>query len=437
MHLIFAPDGPIAVVERQSAFVGAGSLSIHEESIIMRGTSLLLSGLFPVVWARVAQEPAITPAPSLPEIDLSRRQDIDLGSLAPILLTAVPPSILALALTNLPAVSRLLWSEFLDDKTPDWFTALPTDVQGYLSGEFGPTTTAASNRASATSSSSPSSSNTLTSSSQPTASEITSASNESDDDHHGGLPSWAKIVIGVAVPVVVLGIVALVLLCCWRRRLRRRRAARAQSRIRQPPGEQHLPLRGGYISSDTSPDMSQSEHPAYRTSTQTTTTIGGPSYEELPPIAATHRSSRGSKQSLSSLHSVPEVPEPYIGHYQRSQDPSTSSEGMNSRRVSPLNPLYSEYGARLDRSMNARNVGQGIYAGGNSPYNTNASKYVAYSPHRTSNPFSDPSPPQQNSDNAESGGYHGVSDYGPEQVVLGQHGCEGRVHTLCRSGRAA
>ncbi|KAJ4356079.1 uncharacterized protein N0V89_004106 [Didymosphaeria variabile] len=82
--------------------------------------------------------PRITPAPSA-EL-LVERQDPDAISLAQVLLTAVPESLRQIAATNLPAVSSILWEEFLDDKRPEWFEELPWEVQSYLIRKFGPQT---------------------------------------------------------------------------------------------------------------------------------------------------------------------------------------------------------------------------------------------------------------------------------------------------------
>ncbi|PSN61142.1 hypothetical protein BS50DRAFT_578546 [Corynespora cassiicola Philippines] len=59
-------------------------------------------------------------------------------SLAQILLTAIPQSLRQIAATNLPAISSILWEEFLDDKRPEWFESLPGDIQDYLIRQFGP-----------------------------------------------------------------------------------------------------------------------------------------------------------------------------------------------------------------------------------------------------------------------------------------------------------
>lgn len=61
-------------------------------------------------------------------------------SLAQVLLTAIPASLREIAATNIPAVSSILWEEFLDDNKPEWFLELPTDIQNYLIRRFGPRT---------------------------------------------------------------------------------------------------------------------------------------------------------------------------------------------------------------------------------------------------------------------------------------------------------
>jgi hypothetical protein len=62
------------------------------------------------------------------------------ASFAQVLLTAIPLSLRQIAATNAPAVSSILWEEFLDDKRPQWFLDLPWDIQNYLVKEFGPKT---------------------------------------------------------------------------------------------------------------------------------------------------------------------------------------------------------------------------------------------------------------------------------------------------------
>ncbi|KAI4911097.1 hypothetical protein J4E90_007354 [Alternaria incomplexa] len=59
-----------------------------------------------------------------------------------LLITALPLSLRQIAATNIPAVSSILWEEFLDDKRPQWFEELPYDIQSYFIQEFGPATAA-------------------------------------------------------------------------------------------------------------------------------------------------------------------------------------------------------------------------------------------------------------------------------------------------------
>ncbi|KAH8730611.1 hypothetical protein GQ44DRAFT_823320 [Phaeosphaeriaceae sp. PMI808] len=84
--------------------------------------------------------PIITPAPQ-PGLEVFiKRQEPDAASFAQVLLTAIPLSLRQIAATNAPAVSSILWAEFLDDKKPQWFLELPWDIQNYLTREFGPKT---------------------------------------------------------------------------------------------------------------------------------------------------------------------------------------------------------------------------------------------------------------------------------------------------------
>jgi hypothetical protein len=384
-----------------------------------------------------------------------------------------------MALTNVPAVSRLLWSEFLDDNTPTWFTALPTDIQAYLSGEFGPTT-AASNSASSTRSSS-SSSISSTPSPSPTNSAAAAAADPSNH-HDGGLPLWAKIVIGVVVPLFVLILLGLLLCCCLRRR-RHRKHANARSRTptpafissthrggrANPPGEQHLPLRGGYIGtvsrgistyikpgtnhqaipsqdaeaasdsySPSNPHTSTTGSDDYRTP------LGGPSYENIPPPAVAtnahslRRSSRhSSRHSSTSLHSVPEMPEPMHGGAAAVPLPPRSSQrnrefgsgnfgGGHTPAPAPVDgheqyvsglvsPMQSSYGG--DGVNDGPYHNQGIYAGGHNPYpnaqhhHHQGSANGGYRPY--SDPFSDPTSPRHSAYDRTSNG-SGVTARDPE-----------------------
>ncbi|KAK8240249.1 hypothetical protein HDK77DRAFT_186577 [Phyllosticta capitalensis] len=57
------------------------------------------------------------------------------GEILRILLTALPPSLLNIALTNQPEVSSIIASEFNAGVTEPWFKSLPTPVQSYLVGQ--------------------------------------------------------------------------------------------------------------------------------------------------------------------------------------------------------------------------------------------------------------------------------------------------------------
>lgn len=87
-----------------------------------------------------APAPSITPAPNAGVEIWKRQGGPDAVSFAQILLTAIPLSLRQIAATNAPAVSSILWEEFLDDKRPQWFLELPWDIQSYLVKEFGPKT---------------------------------------------------------------------------------------------------------------------------------------------------------------------------------------------------------------------------------------------------------------------------------------------------------
>ncbi|KAK8174851.1 hypothetical protein BC567DRAFT_210039 [Phyllosticta citribraziliensis] len=68
--------------------------------------------------------PATTPPPGVNQGDLLR-----------VLLTALPPSLLNIALTNQPAVSSIIASEFNAGITEPWFKSLPPPVQTYLANQ--------------------------------------------------------------------------------------------------------------------------------------------------------------------------------------------------------------------------------------------------------------------------------------------------------------
>ncbi|KAF2085202.1 hypothetical protein K490DRAFT_59036 [Saccharata proteae CBS 121410] len=64
-----------------------------------------------------------------------RATSLDQASVVNVLLTALPPSLLSVAITNAAAASSEIESEFAAGMTESWFEALPTDIQSYLLGE--------------------------------------------------------------------------------------------------------------------------------------------------------------------------------------------------------------------------------------------------------------------------------------------------------------
>ncbi|KAF1851836.1 uncharacterized protein K460DRAFT_373749 [Cucurbitaria berberidis CBS 394.84] len=230
---------------------------------------LVLGSVVGSVSSAVMPTPAITPAPRSAEVNLrslEKRETPDAVSLAHVLLTALPLSLRLIAATNVPAVSSILWEEFLDDKKPQWFSELPWDIQNYLIREFGPqsawptasptskvTATGASSTAqtslsqsseSPTPSASDSASTTSTpSTSTPVSSSVSSPSLASTlsqsratqssaspstvpvapESSNSGLTRRQKVGLGVGVPFAFLGIAAILFACCFLQRRRRRR----------------------------------------------------------------------------------------------------------------------------------------------------------------------------------------------------------------------
>jgi hypothetical protein len=73
------------------------------------------------------------------------------ASVDSVLLTALPSSLLAIAITNSDEAASIIASSFAAGETPAWFSALPTDVQSYLLySEVTPTATPLGNSTSAT-----------------------------------------------------------------------------------------------------------------------------------------------------------------------------------------------------------------------------------------------------------------------------------------------
>ena len=54
------------------------------------------------------------------------------ASVLSVLATALPPSLLAIGVTNAAEVGTIIASEFSAGQTPGWYSALPSDVKSYL-----------------------------------------------------------------------------------------------------------------------------------------------------------------------------------------------------------------------------------------------------------------------------------------------------------------
>lgn len=66
------------------------------------------------------------------------------ASVLSVLLTALPPSLLAIGATNAPEIGSIIASSFSAGQTPAWYSALPPDVKSYLPilySQEAPTTT--------------------------------------------------------------------------------------------------------------------------------------------------------------------------------------------------------------------------------------------------------------------------------------------------------
>ncbi|KAF1828700.1 hypothetical protein BDW02DRAFT_209969 [Decorospora gaudefroyi] len=106
---------------------------------------LVFGGLVGSAYSTALPTPAVTPAPRPAQVDgrsLQNRQEPDAIEVLQVLLTALPLSLRQIAATNIPAVSRILWEDFLDDNRPEWFNNLPYNIQSYFIEEFGPATAA-------------------------------------------------------------------------------------------------------------------------------------------------------------------------------------------------------------------------------------------------------------------------------------------------------
>jgi hypothetical protein len=278
----------------------------------------------------------------------------------------MPPSLRQIAATNPPAVSSILWEQFLDDNKPQWFLDLPSDIQSYLIVEYGPETawptassstsaesTPTSNSASKTST--PSASSSTTSSFGGTRSSSAAASATSGLDAPpatvAGLTRQEKIKLGLGIPLGLLGAAAVLLTCCffYRRRKNKRRingleppsspgfiprSAFHEKTAYQP--EHRAPLNSSFNRSSQNLGSShwsdeevdsydRRNHPyepatlnaLHRASVPPATAAAPMSMHDSTPVMApvvfhTHSSNRarGRRTSYTSLHSVAELTEP-------------------------------------------------------------------------------------------------------------------------------
>lgn len=307
------------------------------------------------IWAQGALG-AVVPTPTITAAPIVGRQDPNAIELAKVLLTALPASLREIAATNIPAVSSILWREFLDDNKPNWFTALPSNIQSYLIVEYGPST------AWPTSTPTPSSSIPTTSadlsitaeSSAETSAPNASATSDPDSPlaSNSGLSQGAKIGLGVGVSLGVLALLAAVILCCIARRKKR---SKKTSGYEPPPSPGFMP-HGAFHEKSTSYQEHRSplnrnqswdqddeqwmqpvaddspyspQHRVADAPLGNSNTIAG------PPLVHTHSSSRarGKRTSHNSLHSVAEVTEPDDDLALRS---SRSQPSMSLQAVPPV-----------------------------------------------------------------------------------------------------
>ncbi|KAF2130812.1 hypothetical protein P153DRAFT_312796 [Dothidotthia symphoricarpi CBS 119687] len=341
---------------------------------LLRGWTVFGCLLIGSVRTAVLPMPIVTPAPSLPAQWLEERQDLNPIDLAKALLTAIPLSLRQIAATNLPAVSSILWDEFLDDKKPQWFQDLPWDVQSYLIVQFGPqtawptaspttdgssseaTTTATTSTDTASSSRSESSVSTPTSSS--TSSTSTSSSHSSSTRSQSstaspsttpsstsnstsppagtsGLSRNQKIWLGVGIPLGLLAITALILGCCFLLRRHKRKVPVEGDEPPSTPGfiprfafherasvehfDHRAPLNPAVDQSSYDDESMMWDDDDFDAAPINQTHASRPTLamQDATPIMApalyhTHSSNRarGKRTSYTSLHSVAEVTEP-------------------------------------------------------------------------------------------------------------------------------
>lgn len=268
---------------------------------------------------------AVVPTPVITAAPVVERQDPNAIELASVLLTALPASLRQIAATNIPAVSRILWSEFLDDNKPDWFKALPSNIQSYLIVQYGPSTAWPTSTPSSSSISSTTvDSSTITSA--PAASATTEP--ESPSESSSGLSMGAKIGIGIGVPLGVLALLAIIVPFCI---ACRKKKPKKTTGYEPPPSPGFMP-HGAFHEKSTSYqeyraplNRSQSwgqddemwmqpvaDDAVRRPQQNASMPMGNSTTIVGPPLVHTHSSNRarGKRTSHSSLHAVAEVSEP-------------------------------------------------------------------------------------------------------------------------------
>lgn len=240
------------------------------------------------------------------------------------LLTALPASLRQIAATNIPAVSSILWREFLDDNKPEWFKDLPPNIQSYLVVQYGPSTawptsapTASSSIASTTADSSTTSLAAITS---PT------SGPESPSESTSGLSQGAKIGIGIGVPLGVIALLAVIVPFCI---ACRKKKPKKSSGYEPPPSPGFMP-HGAFQEKSTSyqeyrrplnreqswdqDDDSWTQPIAANRPQQNAHNMpmGNAATVVGPALVHTHSSNRarGKRTSHNSLHAVAEVTEP-------------------------------------------------------------------------------------------------------------------------------
>lgn len=283
------------------------------------------------------------------------------------MLTALPASLRQIAATNIPAVSSILWHEFLDNNKPDWFTALPSNIQSYLIVEYGPSTAWPTSKPTSSASSASSTASSSGPSSVVASATASSTSNpDSPPASDSGLSQGAKIGIGIGVPLGVLALAAVLIPLCF---ACRRKNKKKTSGYEPPPSPGFMP-HGAFQEKSTSyqeyrsplhqPTLNrsqswdhddemwlpeESQHRAHNVAPAAHNTLNAPMGNSTtvigPALVHTHSSNRarGKRTSYSSLHSVAEVHEPddsYAAYTPRERMLRRSSKSLHQQDPPPV-----------------------------------------------------------------------------------------------------